>query len=342
MAYSYSEEQWHDITNASCIDAALSLGYEIDEKHSDKKALKIKNNGGLYVWRDGTGWYQHSTNERGRVVELVTKTLGCNYKQALDYIYDNILKGERTYEGQKRSFLPQFTAQAEDTKREDFKLPKKAPPIRVYAYLIKNRGIEQSIVRAMVTQGNLFQSEKGGNCCFVGRDKDGNPAYCAIRGTGEKPFRGEITGSAKLYGFTMNGSSDKLYVFEAPIDAMSHATLVSIRGKEWSADTRLALGGCCLHALEQHLADYPNKYREIYVCTDNDEAGQKIANKIAEAFSSKYVVKRRVSAAKDWNEDLKNIRKLAEKTPVLRNAMDMYYRGEARQELHEEAPEQTL
>ena len=337
--YKYTEEEWHNITNANCVDVALALGYQIDEKRSDKKALHIKNNGGLYVWRDGTGWYQHSTNERGNAVDLVQRTLCCGYKPALDYINDNILKHERTY-GNPRP-LPKFTAQSEDTKRAGFVLPKKAPPIRVYAYLIKSRGISQEIVKAMVTEGNLYQSKNGGNCCFIGRDKDGNPAYCTQRGTGPTPYRGEITGSIKKYGFTMTGSSDKLYVFEAPIDAMSHATLVSISGKSWSADTRLAMGGCYLPALEQHLTDYPDKYREIYVCTDNDEAGETIANKIAEAFSDKYTVRRRVSFAKDWNEDLQQIRKIAKETEVLKIAMDAYYRGEDLQKVPETSQEQA-
>ena len=58
------------------------------------------------------------------------------------------------------------------------------------------------------------------------------------------------------------------------------------------------------------------------MCKSKNE--EKIANKIAQVFSDRYIVKRRISAAKDWNEDLQNIRLLAEKTPVLRNAMDIY------------------
>ena len=55
---------------------------------------------------------------------------------------------------------------------------------------------------------------------------EGKPRYCALRAPGsERKFRQDVENSDKTYGFCMEGRSDRVYEFEAPIDAMSHATL---------------------------------------------------------------------------------------------------------------------
>jgi len=66
----YPDDIWKQITNANCVETALQLGLDLDEKKSDKKAIKVKGFGGLFLWRDGSGYYHHSNNERGN--ELAT------------------------------------------------------------------------------------------------------------------------------------------------------------------------------------------------------------------------------------------------------------------------------
>ncbi|MDR1754376.1 MAG: DUF3991 and toprim domain-containing protein [Eubacterium sp.] len=295
----YSDDQWKNITNVNCVDTALALGFAIDENNTDKKAFHLKDSDGLYVWKSGSGFYQFTTGDKGRAIDLVMKVLDLNHGKALDWINDNVLNGKFT-EHQRRLSNQKY----EEPKKADFVLPKKTKPSNAYAYLLQKRGIDKEIVSDLFNNGSIFQEADRRNCCFVGFDKSGEAKYCTIRGTGDAKYRGEAGGSDKKFGFAINGNSSVLKVFESPIDAMSHASLAKMSGLDWKADTRLSLGGCFIPALEQHLADHPDCYNEIWVCLDNDKAGKKTAAKIKEKFGGGYNVKVKFPRGKDYNDDL--------------------------------------
>ncbi|MCL2076832.1 MAG: DUF3991 and toprim domain-containing protein [Oscillospiraceae bacterium] len=294
----YTDEQWKVITNANCVNTALALGFQIDENCKDKKAFHIKDNGGFYVWKNGSGFLQFSSGDKGRAVDLVMKTLGIKYGEALDWINGNVLNGE--FKTQQQTY---FTDSHKTQEKADFKLPEKTRPSNAYAYLLQRRGLDKEIVSALFNEGSIFQDSKNRNVCFVGFDKQGEAKYCAMRGTGDAQYRGEASGSDKRFGFAINGNSSVLKIFESPIEALSHATLAKMSGKDWKADTRLSLGGCVTLALEQHLADRPG-YSEIWICLNNDEAGIKTANRIKEMFGDEYNLKIKLPRNKDFNDDL--------------------------------------
>ena len=149
----------------------------------------------------------------------------------------------------------------------------------------------------------------------------GKPKYAMLRGTYTpdkgQAFKGEASGSNKMYGFRMDGTCEThLYVFEAPIDALSHATLNIQRSKDmgiadwknsWKRHTRLALGGTADVALGTYLATHP-KVNEISFCLDRDEAGRTASAKYLEKYSAQgykvniYAVPE--NCGKDYNEYL--------------------------------------
>ncbi len=340
----YSDEEWKAITNADCVEVARALGYEFDEKRSDKDAIRVKDQGGLFVFRNGKGWICFSTGEKGHAVDLVKRALGYTdkeYKKALDFIADNVLvqiSSPYTYNKE----YSRSTAAPEPPK--EFVLPEKAENNkRVAAYLRYERGISYKVINYAMENKILYQDKKYGNCCFVGYDSKGVPRYCTKRGTNSSlQFRGEVAGSDKSYSFKMVGSNTqgaKLYIFEAPIDAMSHAALNEIVGRDWRKDTRLAMGGCCYIPIDRHLEDFPGRYSEIVICTDNDEAGIKMAKEIEEKYGGEYKVTRRLSYSKDWNEDLKKINEIAKSNNIpLKNALRIYYsQGEEQKKEKENA-----
>ena len=57
------------------------------------------------------------------------------------------------------------------------------------------------------------------NAVFVGFDEHGVPRHAHKRGvyTHGKSYRGNVSGCDPRYSFHWTGSSDRLYVFEAPI-----------------------------------------------------------------------------------------------------------------------------
>lgn len=327
----YSDEQWRSITTADCVAVAQALGFEFDEKRSDAKAIRIKGYGGLFVWRNGSGWYQHSSGEHGHAVELVQKFTGMNYRETLDFIADNILSGQIGEDGQQYYKPAPPPDQKKNIEKKEFKLPKKADnDKRVFAYLTKSRCIDPTIVRYALKNKLIYQDDKHGNCCFVGYDKDNIPKYCNIRGTNSNvQFRGDIGGSDKGIGWKMTGVGEnpRLYIFEAPIDAMSHASIYLQNGMDWKKDTRLALGGCSLLSLETELASRP--YKTLVACVDNDFYGDRLAAKIKEQYGNDYKVMRKTSVAKDWNEDLQNIAGLEKidyfSTPDKKEHIEKYF-----------------
>lgn len=178
----------------------------------------------------------------------------------------------------------------------------------------------KDIVYKCLYDGSIYQDIHR-NVVFCGKDKEGHVKYASLRGTyqaeGQKAFKGEVLNSDKRYGFRMDGTSDRLFVFEAPIDAMSHATLCKLSGLDWEKDNRLALGGTVDKALTQYLEDNPH-IRQIVFCLDNDyckwdknlhmwnNIGQKAILKHSEKFKEGYIIGRSKPPLpyKDFNEYL--------------------------------------
>jgi hypothetical protein len=155
----------------------------------------------------------------------------------------------------------------------------------------------------------IYETTKYHNCACVGADENGVPKHVATWGTyskgGRKPFKGEITSSDKTYGFLMIGKINVVYVYESPIDAMSHATLVKMNGEDYLKNHRLAL--CCTWngALDRFLKGH--EMDQIVFCLDNDKAGNDASYKyIKNYYELGYAVGKIIPKSKDFNDDLLN------------------------------------
>ena len=73
--YKYSRDDYYRLTNAPCIDVALALGMEINERASDQKAWKMKDEQGLCIYREGNNWYRFSDGRHGFSIDLVIDKL---------------------------------------------------------------------------------------------------------------------------------------------------------------------------------------------------------------------------------------------------------------------------
>jgi hypothetical protein len=134
-----------------------------------------------------------------------------------------------------------------------------------------------------------------------------------MRGTVSN-FKRDADGSDKRYGFIIQPENPNRYevaAFEAPIDALSHQTLCKYGFIPPFDGWRLSLGGTSVLALE-HFLETHKGITHCLICTDNDEAGEIAAAKIAAlpGISSE----RSVSGAEaDWNDMLQSLQK-AERT----------------------------
>ena len=265
----FSEEQMRQIYDTNIIDFAVRNGFEIEK--SDKATVHVKNNGGLYLFKHGRGYYSFTEEKGGNIVDFAMHYLGLEKLDAMEHIL-----GCRAYEQTVHIVVPQ-----EKAERGKMQLPPRdTDDRRVYAYLTKARKIDPEIVQAMMKQGKVYQSrqEINGrirtNCAFVGYDSRGIPRYCALRGPStDSSFRQDMENSDKTYGFLMEGRSRRVYEFEAPIDAMSHATLCKLHGIDWRKDYRISEGCLSDKALKRFLGENP-QIREIVFCYDNDTDGR--------------------------------------------------------------------
>lgn len=173
---------------------------------------------------------------------------------------------------------------------------------RVYAYLLRQRGIDKEVLDAFTHRRLIYESAKYHNAVFVGIDKAGVVRHAHKRGTGtESTYKGNAAGSEPEYSFHWIGGDDILCLFEAPIDLLSFA---SIYKKGWRQHNYAA--ACCVsdRVLWKLLAAYPN-IKNIYLCFDNDTAGQEAANRIQEKLKKVNInCKILAPSRKDWNQDL--------------------------------------
>lgn len=265
----FTEEQMQQIYSTNIIDFAVKNGFEIEK--SDTATVHVKNNGGLFLFKHGRGYYSFTKEQGGNIVEFAMHYMGLKKVEAMEYIL-----GSRAYEQTSHVIPP-----VEKAQREILVLPPRdVDDRRIFAYLTKTRKIDSEIVQTLMKQGKIYQSrqEIGGriyrNCAFVGYDSQGIPQYCALRGvSAESNFRQDIKHSDKTYGFFMEGTSRRVYEFESPIDAMSHATLYKLRGYNWRQDHRISEGCLSDKALKRFLENHP-EVNEIVFCYDNDLDGK--------------------------------------------------------------------
>ncbi len=117
-------------------------------------------------------------------------------------------------------------------------------------------------------------------CVFVGKDEAGKAKFACMRSIAGS-LRKDVYGSDKEYSFCYpprNPDSRHVAVFEAPIDALSHATLQELEGWKWDG-YRLSLGGTSHVALIAFLKRHP-EIRRVSLYMDNDLGGLKNARRI--------------------------------------------------------------
>ena len=148
----------------------------------------------------------------------------------------------------------------------------------------------------------IYESAEYHNAIFVGYDKNGKAVHAHKRGTGsESSYKGNVASGIPENSFHWTGKSDKLYLFEAPIDMLS---FISMNKDGWRDHSYAACCGVADRVLFQMLSDNPN-IKTVCLCLDNDEAGHKANKRISDKlFTQGFQTEILVPSHKDWNEDL--------------------------------------
>ena len=233
-------------------------------------------------------WHWKSRDIDGKsALDYLVYVEGCSFVEAVQLLCEEV-----------PCYIPMRHEEIE-LQRQPFVLPSAAPDNRrVVAYLLE-RGIHREVIADCIRRGDLYESARYHNCVFVGRDEHGQPQYAALRGTYTqgKPFKQEVAGSQKRYGFTLPPSSQskRVAVFESAIDAMAE---LSLHGDD---KHRLSLGGIYAPsdnahhkgkppaALEEFLRRHP-EITEIELCLDNDARGRAASAAIARHYQPRFAI----------------------------------------------------
>ncbi len=249
----------------------------------------------------GNEWYDHATEQGGGPISFVQQFYNLSYPEAITCL----LGGE-----QGTVYAP--ASKQEEKPKKEFALPSAGREMRrMYAYLLKHRLLDRNVVNAFVRAGLLYEScekfkdREYHNAVFVGKDENGVPRHAHKRSLNSlgKAFRINVEGSDPRCSFHYTGTSNRLYVFEAPIDLMS---FLSRYPRGWQEHSFVALCGTSEHAMLWMLEQNPG-IRSVCLCLDHDETGIEASGRLAELLHEHGYddVGMLQSEYKDWNEDLK-------------------------------------
>ena len=243
-------------------------------------------------------WYRFSQNKGGHAIDFMKEFYGLSFAEAVKELLGEEGAGETNRRTAKEDAGRQKVC---PIPLPGLELPERNENCEIARkYLIEQRKLSEQLVDQMIAKGDIYESKNYHNVVFVGRDKEQNPRYAAMRGTDEKRYRGEAKGSEKIYGFGHIGTDEKLFVFESPIDLLSYITAVP---EEWEKHSYISLGGLSEKAMKRMYTEYPHIH-SIYLCLDNDEPGNERCRQFVSLIPEELSVYRLEPVKKDWNECL--------------------------------------
>lgn len=255
--------------------------------------------GGRVTIRDNI-WFSQYEQKGGNAVQFVEKYYNKSYQDAVQMLLDEHIE-PISVEMQKKQ-----------NKKRPFELPAPNESMKqIFAYLFKSRFLDRDVVKYFVDKGLIYESKEIiegkeiHNCVFVGVDKNGKARHAHKRGTytlGDS-FKGNVDSCEAEYSFHHTGTSNVLYVFEAPIDMLSY---ISLHKENWTEHSYVSLCSVSDRAVIQMLKDNPN-LNKIYLCLDNDREGIDSDYRIRHNLNQigYYDVAFIRPKYKDWNEILK-------------------------------------
>ena len=274
------------------------------EEFLRSRGEKLKRSGSEWEWRDGSAkvtirqnqWYHHYEQTGGKAIDFVRRFYNLDFPDAVQMLLGS---------GQRDAAPNHSSIKFSKKSVKPFVLPEANSDMRrVFAYLMKQRFIDRDIIHHFAHNGTLYEDAEHHNAVFVGKDENGIPKHAHKRSTyTDSNYKGNIEGCNADYSFHHTGTSNRLYVFEAPIDMLSYLTL---HPKNWQRHSYVAL--CCVadHAAVKMLELNPN-IDTVVLCLDHDAAGIEACYCIAEHLHElgDYRVYRESPQYKDWNEMLK-------------------------------------
>lgn len=251
---------------------------------------RLKEHDSLVI-RDCYYWW-NSRNEQGNSLDFVMSYYRLDFKTAVAELTNSSIEDGT----KKRLASDRNTLQVS----KEFSLPDINKDMRrTFAYLIKTRCIDKSIIQNLVTEQLLMQDQRG-NAVFPWYNENGKIVGAEIKGTLDQVrFEGIAPNSAYGYGYNIKIGTPKLICFfESAIDLLSFWTIYKDKVKD---ALLVSMGGLKEEVIEGFLKRYTS-LTDAHLGVDNDDAGKTFIKDVQAKIQASPM--RPPKEYKDWNDYL--------------------------------------
>ena len=287
MGKFYSREE---IYKANSVDIAQFL---------IKNGVKVKRVGSYFTTEvhdslriKGRSFVWYSRGICSQTIDFVKEFYDLSFCDAMEFIFRNephLIDIEDSKESHSKSNIKALEEIHENHNEKN-----------AIAYLCQKRGLSYKMVKLLLYKGILKQDEHK-NIVFKALDDEGKVVGGEIRSSQDyAKYRRVLGGSASGYGVNLClGKPEKAYFFESAIDMISFYELYNEGLKDC---VLMSMGGLKDCVIDTTLQRYGLKYKDAYLCVDNDEAGYNFVKKIKEKHNETESIT--LELVKDWNEAL--------------------------------------
>ena len=295
-------------TQINLVEYAQSQGYEYISKASSRNSAVLAHPQGdkivVATDTDGHGIYfsVRDNADNGTIIDFIQNRQQVGLKQ----VRQELRNWHELPRTQPDKYIPRDKPQP--VSRDRLKIIKAASSFKVvqsHPYLEK-RGIDKSTLSSDRFIGTVVIDSRG-NVIFSHYDRDGLTGFTAKN----ENYTGFSKGGTKALWRSNKSESDRrLVIVESAIDAMSYHQLKC----QDNPHTRyISTGGTIsssqLESIETAMAEMTKIGGELVIATDNDVAGNKLAQTLSKKAPSQSNITRDVpSKGKDWNELLQHTR----------------------------------
>lgn len=331
-------------------NAVSSSINQAEKVTTSRDGYRLGRSGGFSINLNMGGWYDFTANEGGGLISFLKKFCGYNsvYDMMKDYMPNELAKHkddfsfshwlyEKDYSGKwnpgKYTASPKV-AHMQNSVREYTPKPKEPFDYQPYldrradnqtetiAYLSAVRGIDPAIVIDLIKKEQLityYDMRGKKNLGFPLHDSSG-----AVVGLDHRHlytengsvFRGLERNSDRNKGFVEFCSDNcdenaDVFIFEASIDALSYLEMY----REQLGDNYrlIATAGVNENCVKEIMQDYQVKPENLFICTDNDRAGNELYDKVVANYGvppeNRQVPPKN---CKDWNSYLCKVKNISE------------------------------
>ena len=214
-------------------------------------------------------WYWNSRGRSINALDYLIQIRGYGLVDAVHALVGGEIRQEPAYRNTAEIQI------SKEPEKKAFSLPWARRCATAAVSYLQKRGISSEVIRQCLQAGIFYEARYHGEpvCVFVGKDDSGKAKFACMRSISGN-LKKDVYGSDKGYNFCyppQSKGSRHVAVFEAPIDALSHATLQELEGWKWNG-YRLSLGGTSHVALTSFLERHP-EIRRVTLYMDHDLAG---------------------------------------------------------------------